>query len=1153
MTEQNVNRFRIRHSLILGTLLIILGVFAISLPPDGDTAQASGTADQSFRVQPLSIVIDEPCSSDVSLTSARAGLAAAASGTARPFIASSPLHFRAPLEKAAGAYLTMKESALSALPRRGTVILEDFVLEAGRSVTLDLEPVTIFGSQSEFVAATEAGDVPLSAPDVVLYRGTVRGAPVSRVFLGFGPGIVNGYVSIGEDRYSLSTGPAGTLAASDRRCVICKVESIPTADGSADACEVIANAAGRSISSKLRSGGGSSTPGLRVCLLAVECDYDYYLQMGSDERAALDYVAQLIGAASDIYERDLKTIIWLNFVRIWTTSKQPFTVPDGCGLRGLNEFRQYGDVHLVDKEWTLAFKMSGCGGGGAGYLESLCTDSGRGRLPYATARVQGFFPFPLAPNRDNSDVKVVAHELGHNFGSPHTHCYEPPVDMCDSSESGCYRGHPICTRGTIMSYCNRCGGMENIDLEFHPRVIEYLTSFVEASCMPVLSQGFYVCNEGPDVLVVDSIRSTEFWLSASRPSFLIPGNDSVLVTVRAKWPELVEAGAQGELSVYAGGSETPFVVTVTANRQRPFTRFQISPDSGCWPLQVAFTDESTNGATAWLWDFGDGNTSTEPSPTHTYDHVGDYTVRLTTANACGSHAVAFVHPIEVTEPRVCCEYQPYVIARNKPALDTMDLWSCAAGSGLDPSAFRYTIDGSTEPDCGTRVDANRYLSIVPTQGWYGRSHVVLQAMDSQGCLCQSQFLVIVDDPPSIALIDPGPGVHIENSEITIRWTDEDEDDNARVYFYAAGMEDCHIISAINPSGLFEDPDKEGDSLVWHIRNVPDGHYRIHAYIVDLYNLSERVCSEGIVLIDQTPPVTTSSYWCTSTEEEGWCNGTVSVELEATDNLTGVDTTYFRINGGPWQRYTGPVSVTAGGTNSFEYYSVDIAGNTEPIRATGEPLRIDQFPPAVSSISSDNVAFHRGDFTSQMPTFGIQFTDDGIGVDPATVRVRISPGTLDRELVWTLDSAGLEYNEVARHVVVTVGSPLQPGNHTLAVDMADGLGNESSASTEFVVGGNLDILDIVNYPNPFPQNQIIGTSFTFSLTQPAAVSVRIFDLSGLLMKALSERWLDAGYNAIAWDGVAQDGLTLANGTYIYEIVAKNASGSVRYLEKLAVLR
>jgi hypothetical protein len=48
-------------------------------------------------------------------------------------------------------------------------------------------------------------------------------------------------------------------------------------------------------------------------------------------------------------------------------------------------------------------------------------------------------------------------------------------------------------------------------------------------------------------------------------------------------------------------------------------------------LTVLFTDASTSGhaITSWLWDFGDGHTSTDQHPSHTYAHHGVYTVCLT--------------------------------------------------------------------------------------------------------------------------------------------------------------------------------------------------------------------------------------------------------------------------------------------------------------------------------------------------------------------------------------------------------------------------------------------------------------------------------------------------------------------------------------------
>jgi PKD repeat protein len=52
---------------------------------------------------------------------------------------------------------------------------------------------------------------------------------------------------------------------------------------------------------------------------------------------------------------------------------------------------------------------------------------------------------------------------------------------------------------------------------------------------------------------------------------------------------------------------------------------------------VSFTDLSTN-ASNWLWDFGDGNTSTQQNPTHTYSPVGNYTATLTVNGQIGCPA-----------------------------------------------------------------------------------------------------------------------------------------------------------------------------------------------------------------------------------------------------------------------------------------------------------------------------------------------------------------------------------------------------------------------------------------------------------------------------------------------------------------------------------
>ncbi len=68
----------------------------------------------------------------------------------------------------------------------------------------------------------------------------------------------------------------------------------------------------------------------------------------------------------------------------------------------------------------------------------------------------------------------------------------------------------------------------------------------------------------------------------------------------------------------------------------PVADFSASPVIGDAPLTVTFTDDSSDGITSWLWDFGDGESSTDQNPTHTYAIPGSFTVTLTVTKPTGS-------------------------------------------------------------------------------------------------------------------------------------------------------------------------------------------------------------------------------------------------------------------------------------------------------------------------------------------------------------------------------------------------------------------------------------------------------------------------------------------------------------------------------------
>ncbi|MEY3052107.1 MAG: hypothetical protein RLY31_1892, partial [Bacteroidota bacterium] len=62
-------------------------------------------------------------------------------------------------------------------------------------------------------------------------------------------------------------------------------------------------------------------------------------------------------------------------------------------------------------------------------------------------------------------------------------------------------------------------------------------------------------------------------------------------------------------------------------------------------LTAIFTNTSSGNATAWLWDFGDGQTSAEENPIHTYATDGFYNVTLTASNQCGGTPTTLVLPV----------------------------------------------------------------------------------------------------------------------------------------------------------------------------------------------------------------------------------------------------------------------------------------------------------------------------------------------------------------------------------------------------------------------------------------------------------------------------------------------------------------------------
>jgi outer membrane protein assembly factor BamB len=102
-----------------------------------------------------------------------------------------------------------------------------------------------------------------------------------------------------------------------------------------------------------------------------------------------------------------------------------------------------------------------------------------------------------------------------------------------------------------------------------------------------------------------------------------------------------------------------------------------------------------------------------------------------------------------------------------------------------------------------------------------------------------------------------------------------------------------------------------------------------------------------VNIDLTPPSTTAVFPGVNQDEQQWLRGPLTVTLNATDNLSGVAPgSFFRLDGGGVNFVIGQFVIPASGTHTFEYWSVDIAGNVEPHKT--RILKIDPTPPVTQA-------------------------------------------------------------------------------------------------------------------------------------------------------------------------------------------------------------
>lgn len=185
--------------------------------------------------------------------------------------------------------------------------------------------------------------------------------------------------------------------------------------------------------------------------------------------------------------------------------------------------------------------------------------------------------------------------------------------------------------------------------------------------------------------------------------------DTNTAYVQNPWHIYDAAGTYNvQLVVTNSGNDADTTMMTVVVGGNPLAGFSSDVTTGCNPLCVSFTDTSDNNApgtiNTWMWDFGDGNTSTQQNPVNCYANAGTYDVNLIVATDLGcSDTVNMPGYITVNQsPDASFTYtvtgSAFAGTSTAPGNSTSFVWDMGEGTiYAGPSStvtHNYTVDGT---------------------------------------------------------------------------------------------------------------------------------------------------------------------------------------------------------------------------------------------------------------------------------------------------------------------------------------------------------------------------------------------------------------------------------------------------------------------------
>ena len=206
-------------------------------------------------------------------------------------------------------------------------------------------------------------------------------------------------------------------------------------------------------------------------------------------------------------------------------------------------------------------------------------------------------------------------------------------------------------------------------------------------------------------------------------------------------------------------------------------------------------------------------------------------------------------------------------------------------------------------------------------------------------------------------------------------------------------------------------------------------------------------------------------------------------------------------------------------------------------------------PPVIVVTADGQVLFDGQIFKKSPELAITIEDDN-ALDVSTISFLFSK---EGEALNPLEKHKYKMTiaDNLSKVTMLYPSDLVNGEYIIQAIAKDTSGNLSElAPIKFRLDQQVEVKDILNYPNPFSNNTI----FTYWLTQPAEkVVIKIYNLRGRLIKTIEQDMPRWKYNEEHWDGRDKEGNKLASGVYLYKLTVFDGNRKLEKVEKLAIVR